>query len=367
MNSIKKSIISLDVMPRDVYDKFTKFSHLSNMTPDQIWEHYPKTGKGNFNPNTMVKETSIIEPYLMVHYLRQKGIPTRFWYNNALFIYNEKLYRIAGTEVIEVDIDNLCFISFRESFAHPFYKILKVILEKRGGRLAKPNMLTMQNAGCMNKFYALAELYSRREELIGDVIIPFNITTRDYPVFLEFVRENLGDKVVLKVDCVQEGKGVIFKDLTKANTLESITPILNSHKIRSKEVFITKAVNIVNEYRCYFTNHDGRKSVFSIKQRVNSDAIDVYERDNIQIYKNISVQWLEVKADSDVFREASQIAKSIMEDMSYDTGCLEFAHTQDGRIVFFEVNQMAGPLPFEGEDTTNMTRYYYSMFDKMML
>ncbi|MFA6190773.1 MAG: hypothetical protein WC665_00340 [Sulfurimonas sp.] len=367
MNSnIKKSIISLDVMPRDVYDKFTKFGTLANMTPDEIWSHYPKTGKGTFNPNTMVKETSIIEPYLMVHYLKQKGIETRFWYNNALFTFNEKLFRIAAGKVIEVDITNLYFISFRESFAHPFYKILEIVLQKNGGKLVKPNMLTMANTGCMNKLYALAELYHRREELFGDVIIPFNITARDYPALIEFMKENMGEKVVFKIDCVQEGQGVIFKDLSKENQLESIAKILNAHKVKGKEVFITAAVEILNEYRCYFTNHGRTKTVFSIKQRVNSDEIDVYERDNIHIYKNISVKWLEVKTDSKVFADASKIAKSIMKDMSYDTGCLEFAHTKDGKIVFFEVNQMAGPLPFDGEDTTNMTRYYHSMFDKMM-
>jgi hypothetical protein len=55
----------------------------------------------------------------------------------------------------------------------------------------------------------------------------------------------------------------------------------------------------------------------------------------------------------------------MLEFMSYDTGCLEFAQTNDNKIVFFEVNQMAGPLPFEGEDTLNMTKYYFSIFDEM--
>ncbi|MCK4736914.1 MAG: hypothetical protein KAT10_00030 [Sulfurimonas sp.] len=364
--NIKRSIISLDVMSRDVYDKFSKFSHLQHISPAEMWEYYPKTGKNNLDPKTMFNEAPIIEPYLMVNYLKQKKISTVFWYNNALFIYNEKLFRIVGDKIVEIDIKNLCFISFRESFAHPFYKFLKIILEQSGGKLAKPNMQTMYNVGCMNKLYAFAELYHRREELLGDFIIPFNITPRDYPVFIKFLKDNLGDKIVFKQDCIQEGKGVIFKDLSKDNQLESITSILNAHKIKTREVFITSAVDIVNEYRCYFTNHGRKKTVFSIKQRVNSGDIDVYERDNIQIYKNISVKWLEVKTDSMVFENASKIAKSIMKDMSYDTGCLEFAYTKDGKVVFFEVNQMAGPLPFEGEDTTNMTNYYFSMFDKMI-
>lgn len=37
----------------------------------------------------------------------------------------------------------------------------------------------------------------------------------------------------------------------------------------------------------------------------------------------------------------------------------------DGQFVFFEVNQMAGPLPFDGEDTENMQKYYSRMLERM--
>lgn len=367
MKNKRRAIISLDIMPRDVYDKFSKLGNLQNKIPEEIWKHYPMTGKG-FNPDTMVKETSIIEPYLMLHYLKERNIEPRFWYNNALFIYNEKLFRIVNESIIEVDLTNLFFISFRESFAHPFFKFLKILLEQNGGKLSKPNMPTMDNVGCMNKIFAIEELYAHREEFIGDFVMPYNITQRDYPVFMNFVKENLGDKVVFKQDCIQEGKGVIFKDLSKDTQEEkdSIAHILKAHKIRSRELFISPAYEIAQEYRCYFTKHGHMKSVFSIKQRVNSEDIDVYSKKNIAIYENISVKWLEVKTHSDVFKEGVKIAKEILKSLSYDTGCLEFAKTPEGKIIFFEVNQMAGPLPFEGEDCANMTRYYESMFSKML-
>lgn len=360
-----KAIISLDIMPRDVYDKFSKLSHLQNKTPDEVWKAYPMTGKG-FNPNTQVKETSIIEPYLLLSYLKERNITPRFWYNNPLFIYNEKLFRIVGADIVEVDLEGLYYISFRESFAHPFYRFLKILLKQNGGKLAKPNMQTMDNVGCMNKLYGIEELYSHRVEFLGDFIMPYNLTDRDFPVFMEFVRKHLGDKVVFKQDCVQEGKGVIFKDLSKPDQLESITKILRAHKIRSREVFISPAYEIAQEYRCYFTKYGDKKRIFSIKQRVNSDEIDVYEKENIAIYENISVKWHEVRTDSKVFSDGVEIAKKMLKHMSYDTGCLEFAQTPDGKIIFFEVNQMAGPLPFEGEDCENMTRYYHSIFSKML-
>jgi len=352
-------------MPQKTYDKFSKFSKLQNMSDDDIWKHYPSTGLNNYNPKTMVIEASIIETYLLLNYLKKHNIKARLWYNNPLFIHNEKLFRISGEKIIEEDIQNLYFVSLREALSHPFFRILKIILENSGGDLVKPNMQTMENAGCMNKFYAKRELYNQRKKYLGDVIIPFNITQRDHNIFMAYVRKNLGDKIVLKKDCVQEGKGVIFKDLSRDKQMQSISKILNSHKIKDREILISKAYEIEREYRCYFTQHGDKKTVYSIKQRVNSEDIDVYDKEDITIYKNISVAWHEVKTDSEVFRFGEELTKEMLQFLTYDTGCLEFAKTNDGRIVFFEVNQMAGPLPFAGEDTKNMTNYYHKIFDNM--
>jgi len=352
-------------MPRKTYDKFTKFAKLQNSSDAEIWKHYPSTGLNNYNPETMVLEASIIETYLLVNYLKKHNIKARFWYNNPLFIHNEKLFRIMGNKIIEEDTRNLFYVSLREALSHPFFRILKIILEDNGGDLVKPNLQTMENSGCMNKFYAKRELYKHREKYLGDVIIPFNITQRDHNVFMQYVQQTLGDKIVLKKDCVQEGKGVIFKDLSRTNQMQSISKILNSHKHKDREVLISKAYDIEREYRCYFTKHGDKKTVYSIKQRVNSEDIDVYDKDDITIYKNISVKWHEVKTDSEVFKFGTDLTKEMLEYMSFDTGCLEFAKTTDGEIIFFEVNQMAGPLPFAGEDTLNMTKYYHTIFDNM--
>ena len=109
------------------------------------------------------------------------------------------------------------------------------------------------------------------------------------------------------------------------------------------------------------------KSGYQILFSTHSPALLSAENamDAIQIYKNISVKWHEVKYNSDIFKFGEKITKEMLEFMSYDTGCLEFAQTNDNKIVFFEVNQMAGPLPFEGEDTLNMTKYYFIIFDEM--
>jgi len=352
-------------MPKETYAKFSKFSKLQSASAEQIWQHYPSTGANNYNPNNMVLEASIIETYLLLNYLRENKIKARLWHNNPLFIHNDKLLRIKGDEIIEENLDNIYFVSMREALSHPFFRILQIILKNKGGDLVKPNMQTMQNTGCMNKLYALRELYHKREEYLGDIIIPFNITTRDYEVFMKYVNKKFGSKIVLKKDCVQEGKGVIFKDLSRPNQMQSIAKILNAHKVKDREIIISPAYEIQREYRCYFTQHTNKTTVFSIKQRVNSEDIDVFDKEDITIYKNIAVKWHEVKTDSDIFKFGVDLTKKMLEDLSYDTGCLEFAQTTDDRIIFFEVNQMAGPLPFAGEDTLNMTNYYHSIFDNM--
>lgn len=363
---ITTAILSLETMPHATYQRFSQMAHLQNKEYEEIWKYYPKCGKG-YDPKTMVKESSIVESYLLLQYLRKENVNCRFWYNNPLFIYNDKLFRIVGKDVVEVDIKGLYFFSLRDSWAHPFYKVLEILLEKNGGKLAKPNKTTMCNAGCMNKMHAVKKLYTHREKYLQDIIIPYNLQPSDYPIFLQFLKENIGNKVVFKNDCIQEGKGVIFKNLEATLDIPELNKSLSIHKHPRKELLITPAYEIENEYRCYFTNYNNDAKVFAIKQRVNlTNEDEYYNKAHIHINVNMKVKWHEVKNSSDTFKEASKTALEMVKLMDYDTGCLEFAVTTEGKIVFFEVNQMAGPLPFEGEDTINMNNYYLSMFDEMV-
>lgn len=365
-DKISMAIISLDGMPKETYDKFSNMSHLQKKSYMDIWKHYPMCGK-TFNPKTMVNQTSVIEAYLLLHYLRKEDVNCRFWYNNALFIYNDKLFRIVGQDIVEIDLRGLHYFSFRESFYHPFFSLLETLLIQHGGKLGKPNKATMNNVGCMNKMHAVKLLYKKRKEYLQDVVVPYNLQTIDYPVLLKFLKENIGNKVVFKNDCIQEGKGVIFKNIEKSFDIPELNKSLSMHKQKQKELLITPAYDIKDEYRCYFTNYDDKAKVFAIKQRENlTDEKEYYDKEHIHINVNMKVKWHEIKNNSDTFDFASKIALEMVALMDYDTGCLEFAVTTDNKIVFFEVNQMAGPLPFEGEDCVNMNEYYISMFDEMV-
>jgi len=138
---------------------------------------------------------------------------------------------------------------------------------------------------------------------------------------------------------------------------------LDRHIQKEHELLITPLYEIQAEYRCYFTKFDETK-IFSIKQRVNlTDEDKLFEKANIQINVNIETKWILIEQNSRIFQEVSKIALKMIEILDYDTGCLEFAITTDDKIVFFEVNQMAGPLPFKGEDCENIQQYYLSIFD----
>ena len=359
--SKKTAIISLDILSRKAYEEFKKLSFLQRKSLDEIWQYYPMIGE-SFDSKTMTREIAAIEPYLLLHYLKNKGFKCKLWYRNSLFIYNDSLYKIANGKIEKIALEGLYYFSLRETFSHPFFTLLDILLQNNGGKIAKPNKTTMLNNGCINKMYGIKELYMYRKEYLQDIIIPYNIRSVDYEVFFDFIKKELGSKVVFKNDCIQEGRGIIFKDIA-TNIAKELYDALDMHMTKQKELIITPLHNIKAEYRCYFTKYDNIK-IFSIKQRVNLTKEDeLFEKENIQINVNLQAKWLLIEQDTQIFQKASKTATDMLNILSYDTGCLEFAVTDDDKIIFFEVNQMAGPLPFKGEDCKNINKYYLCIFN----
>lgn len=354
---IKKVIISLNNLSIKKFREFEKFENIESYS--QIWDKYPMI-EGAFDPNKMTKEISTLEPYFATLYLKSKNIEYEIFFNESLFILNDKLYRIRDS-IEEIELKTLYFISFRESWQHPFFKILKVLLKKNGGKLSKPNLATMNNVGCMNKFYSIAKLYKYRDLYLQNIAIPYNLKQRDYKKFVNFLKSNLSSRVVIKIDCTQEGKGVIFRDLNQDN----IDSILDTHKVKSKEIFIMPSYDIESEYRVYFTKKAKELKIFSIKERVNlTQKEKLFQRENIHIYKNIDVKWSLIDS-RDKIEYISKISKKILKKLGYRAGCLEFGVLKNGEILFLEVNQMAGPLTFNRADSENLTKFYISMIENL--
>ena len=89
------------------------------------------------------------------------------------------------------------------------------------------------------------------------------------------------------------------------------------------------------------------------------------QKDNIHIGTNIRTKWYEILPGTHDYSNAERTAREMLSFLSYDTGTLEFAHTKDGRIVFFEVNPMGAPLSFAGKDLALTNDYYEDVFNMM--
>jgi hypothetical protein len=367
MGDIKRAIILLDIMTREDYEYCIGLhGKLASASAEEVWSHYAVIGAPHKPGAKISKKSPLVETYLLIHHLKRRGIPYWLWYDNSLALVNDTLYRFGGDGPVEEPLEGACLITLRDSWRHPFFGILEVLLREKGGRLAKPNPQTMRNTGCMNKFYALRELYPMRATWLHDIAVPYNLKKRFYPAFLELLSAKMGRRVVFKTDCVQQGHGVVFCDLKDPNLPSKVQPLLEKHMRDNQELFVTPAYRISKEFRCYFTRGD-MTTVFSIKCRVNDASFDeLATRDNLQIYKNIKVKWHQVAPGTEDHTRATEIAQELVSRLSYNAGCVEFALTEDGRSVFFEVNQMAGPLPFHGKDVALTTAYYHSMFEIML-
>jgi hypothetical protein len=346
-----------------------QLAHFSELYPslkeadaEEIWKHYAVIGHRPEPGLKISKKSPLIETYLLIRYLRKRDIPYTLWYQAPLFIHNETLYRITPQGVMRENLADTVIVTLRDSWRHPFFGILDQIAQQQGGRLAKPNRQTMQNTGCMNKFYSLRELYSQRDHYVGDVVIPYGLREGHHAAFVNFLKITLGPLVAFKFDCLQEGRGIVFRDLSKPECLPEVSPLLERHKRRSRELMITPVHRIDREFRCYFTGGPHHE-IFSVKERVNKTPPErLVEKESIEIYRNLAVQWHEVKRDEPGFGAIINTAMELLSQLSYDTGCIEFAHTKEGKTVFFEVNPMAGPLPFAGEDLERTTAFYEAIF-----
>ncbi|WP_457747012.1 hypothetical protein [Sulfurimonas sp.] len=92
-----------------------------------------------------------------------------------------------------------------------------------------------------------------------------------------------------------------------------------------------------------------------------TDETELFQKENIAINTNITVEWKLLENSHLLYEKVSQTAIELIEKLDYDTGCVEFAFDLNDKILFFEVNQMAGPLPFTGEDLHNIQNYYDSI------
>ena len=366
-NKPQKVILFLDVLAKSDYKKFLDlYDQYSDATHTEIWEAYPLIQR-KIPKNHKFDKSGILETFLLINYCKKNHIEYEIWYYKSLFVFNDDLFMIENNSIKKIEIFNTIILTMRDNWKHPFFKVLQQVLEKNNGKLARTNEAILNDVGCMNKFYGISKLYAQREQYLQNICVPYILHNSDYGVFVEFLRKNLGEIVVLKTDCKQEGKGIVFRKISSDTQNKEIISFFDTHFYSGKPFFILPALHIKEEYRLYFVRSNESYKIYSIKKRKNIlENQDLIGLNNIQIYKNLPVKWEYVAYDSKEFLEASSIAVKMLDLLNYHTGCIEFVMTQEDEIVFLEVNQMAAPLTFDGEDIEAMSQFYTQIFQNIV-
>lgn len=345
-------------------EEIEKFIYLCDQQfLDSIWEQKIKRN---------ITMATTLEIILLVWNLKQK------WYNNielminpSLFIFNEDLYRIDNNKITKLDTERVGFFFVRwYNRLHPFFFILRNLVENKWWIMEKANA---ENKYIIDnwKFRPITCLYSKREKFIWDIIIPNWIKIEDYSTFTDFIRENIWNKIVVKRNYWEFGKEVYMVDLGNYTSKQQnkLERLYSSHKVYRKEIFIWAFKQFKNEYRVYFTNFHKKPLVFSIKIKNLKDEIDlkdIFNKDNFY-YKKMFI-WSDMTNDEmkNRYKYIVEMSKEFIKNLDYTTGVLEFWETLDWRPFLFEVNHMAASLCTTKEDSVNMSRYYFKIFDSFI-
>jgi hypothetical protein len=367
MKNIRRVIFVLDSLQRENFEKFKSvLPELSNASLEKIWTYHPVRNAPPSNCPVDSQHASFIEPFLLMHYLRERGIPISFWYDISMCVVNDDLFRFTPDGPVKEDLHGTYIVTFRPWFWHPIFTILKIILRQQKGDLVKPNIQSMINNGCMNKFFAISQLYELRSKFIHDIAIPYNLKTDHHADFVELLRSTMGSLVVFKRDCIQVGEGLAFIDLDDEGIIGSIPALLANHRQLRKEVFVVPAHHIEREFRCYFTKRK-RLKIYAIKERKNLKPLkSILKKDDFHLGTNFRSEWSSILPGTPGYALAEREARQMLDFLSYDTGVLEFALTKDGQTVLFEVNPMGAPLPFAGKDLALTNEFYKNMFGMLL-
>lgn len=364
----KKIYISAEKLdkPNELYD----FSYLKDEPMEWIWNHamkvwHPYDGK--------IYDVAVLEIFLFKSYLKEqwyKDEQIEVLHNNSLFTFNEKLYKIQNEKVIELDTDNVWFFSLRWSDLNfPFFYILKKIVEKKWGKFMRTNEFHSY-VYWKWKFYSLYQLYSYREDILWDIVVPYNITWNNIEVFVEFLRTNLSRYIVAKRDfsCAGEWVYVVDLDNYTEEQKNKFHISIDDKGYFTRTSYILPYYHFKEEYRFYFTKQNGKIEIFSFKRkRVLSTLDDAVKSENFRYFKNIKIKWEYIsKQEYKNYEKAFAYAYSTLEKLEYDTWTFECWETEDGRIIFFEVNPMSAAICFEWEDEENMNNFYKKLFSSFL-
>jgi len=355
----------------DKPEELKKFSFLFNKDdPYKIWEYSMKVGKSY---EWVVYDVGVFEIFLFHCELRAQGYQDdqiEILLDDPLFLHNDELYVIQNGVCCNLQTQNVGFFSVRpSSWRHPFFFLLKEVIEKQWWKMKRTNNLRNEIGGKW-KLYGLQKLMSQRENYLGDILIPYGVKEPQMDTFYGYIKKNFSTKVVLKKDYGCAGKTVYVMDLSNDDPKQKdrLVNAMKGHEWLTAGVYLTPYYDFEEEYRFYFNKLKGEITLHSMKKKIIlSDFEYIVSCETFQYYKNIKLKWEYIANQDwsnyiDIVNKAYQYLKKL----DYTTGTLEFGKTKEGKIVFFEVNSMSATLCFWWEDTNNMQWYYEKIFQDLL-
>ncbi len=355
---LKKIYVCFNITSKEEEDELNKLSFLFNeLDFDKILEQKLKRN---------IDYATTLEIYLLICTLRNK------WYNDiellinpSLFIFNENLYKISNNIVIKLDINNIWFFSVRwYNWDHPFFYLLKNIIEEKWWNMTKTNY---DNSSFNDnwKFRSIGALYKKRKKFIWNIIVPHDIKENEYNVFKNFIKENIWNKIVIKKNFWEFWKEVFMLDLENYDELQKKKFIdnLDTHLIKTKEIYITSFELFKNEYRVYFTNFNKVPKIYSIKMKhLKWDENEIFKEFNFYYKGKFTWEDMTNVQMKNEYKYIINISKKYVNNLDYTSWVLEFWEWVWWSLILFEVNHMWASLCTTKEDSDNMREYYKEIF-----
>lgn len=289
-------------------------------------------------------------------------------YNKNFYIYNEAIYESTiDWKYNKISLkEDVYFATSRDIWLNPFFLLLYKLSEiNKNLFVIRPNKREWWIYND-DKISNISKLYLDRKNLVWDVLVPFILKT-DINSIIKFIKEvknRLWNYAVIKKNSSEFWNGVKMLNLSNYKTEESCDYLkikfLNNRINSTSSVYLVPFYKIKEEYRVYYfyDKINWVTTVSSIKNRKNTNIWDVFSKANFTIDENVSVEWS--LFDKNLFiskKKYFNFVDSIVKNLWYDRWVIEFIETDDGKLIFGEINTLWAVLMFP-EDEYNMISHW---------
>lgn len=334
--------------------------------------HFRRIGDSD---DDRTSRTAFVEALVFLRFFIEHGLghPSEVEWVHArnFLILNDTLHEANGRAFMPLE-GPVIFATSRDSWRHAFFQFLAEFFHDRV-YLVKPNP-DIPDFG-RDKLGSIGRIWALCAELVGDVVIPFmrNRHVDQVRQLLEFVRDNIGVKVVLKASQGVEGQKVRALDLSVgADHIDSLASavkfdFLGDTVSGTPSIYFTRYYEIEMEFRIYYTRaHSGEVTVFSVKNRENQPkdgACAFAQRDFTTRSFTVTWHYMEPETFCSEHPDLHAAFVQLVALLDAEVGVIEMCRERDGSVRFIELNPLGGALMHRGKDEELMGQYLLRMWE----